>query len=140
MAGPASYILLVYPIPPFLSELYLVSPLFPILNLLDIHLNFIIPQSFDALAHEFDLRHARIFHPFFIGSSLLLIRFFVSERIPKWETPSLPICDSWCQKCATQRCCTRGTHEYHLCMQCERRGVVFLAPAGGEDPWAANDD
>ena len=35
------------------------------------------------------------------------------ERIPKWETPSLPICDSWCQECATQRCCTRGTHEYH---------------------------
>ena len=62
------------------------------------------------------------------------------ERIPKWETPSLPICDSWCQECATQRCCARGTHEYHLCMQCERRGVVFLAPAGGEDPWAANDD
>ena len=26
------------------------------------------------------------------------------------------------------------------CMECERRGVVFLAPAGGEDPWAANDD
>ena len=43
MAGPASYILLVYPILPFLSELYLVSPSFPILNLLDIHLYFISP-------------------------------------------------------------------------------------------------
>ena len=30
--------------------------------------------------------------------------------------------------------------KHHLCMQCERRGVVFLAPAGGEGPWAANDD
>ena len=67
-------------------------------------------------------------------------RLLFPERIQKWETPSLPICDLWCQECATQRCCTRGTHEYHLCMQCERRGVVFLAPAGGEDPWAANDD
>ncbi len=37
-----------------------------------------IPQSFDALAHEFDLRHARIFHPFFIGPSLLLIRFLLT--------------------------------------------------------------
>ena len=34
----------------------------------------------------------------------------------------------------------RRAHEYHLCMQCKRRGVVFLAPAGGEDPWAAKED
>ena len=67
-------------------------------------------------------------------------RLLFPERIPKWETQKLPICDLWCQECATQRCCTRGPHQYHLCMQCERRGVVFLAPAGGEDPWAANDD
>ena len=40
-----------------------------------------MPQSFDALAHEFDLRHARIFHPFFIGPSLLLIRFFLSNLL-----------------------------------------------------------
>ena len=67
-------------------------------------------------------------------------RLLFPERIPKWETQKLPICDLWCQECATQRCCTRGSHQYHLRMQCERRGVVFLAPAGGEDPWAANDD
>ena len=67
-------------------------------------------------------------------------RLLFPERIPKWETQNLPICDLWCQECAIQRCCTRGSHQYHLCMQCERRGVVFLAPVGGEDPWAANDD
>ena len=27
-------------------------------------------------------------------------RLLFPERIPKWETPSLPICDSWCQECA----------------------------------------
>ena len=67
-------------------------------------------------------------------------RLLFPERIPKWETQKLPICDLWCLECATQRCCTRGPHQHHLCMQCERQGVVFLAPAGGEDPWAANDD
>ena len=40
-------------------------------------------------------------------------RLLFPERIPKWETPNLPICDSWCQECA---------------------------PDGGEDPWAAHDD
>ena len=67
-------------------------------------------------------------------------RILFPERIPKWEMQKLPICDLWCLECATQRCCTRGPHQHHLCMECERRGVVFLAPAGGEDPWAANDD
>ena len=62
------------------------------------------------------------------------------ERTPKWEMQKLPICDLWCHECATQRCCTWGPHQHHLCMECERRGVVFLAPAGGEDPWAANDN
>ena len=67
-------------------------------------------------------------------------RILFPERIPKWEMQKLPICDLWCFECATQRCCTRGPHLHHLCMECERRGVVFLAPAGGEDPWAANDN
>ena len=58
--------------------------------------------------------------------------FLFPERIPKWEMQKLPICDLWCHECATQRCCTRGPHQHHLCMECERRGVVFLAPAGGE--------
>ena len=67
-------------------------------------------------------------------------RILFPERIPKWEMQKLPICDLWCLECTTQRCCTRGPHQHHLCMECERRGVVFLAPAGGEDPWAANND
>ena len=44
------------------------------------------------------------------------------ERIPTWELPDLPICDSWCQACATQRCCSRGAHASHFCMRCERKG------------------
>ena len=41
-------------------------------------------------------------------------RLLFPECIPKWETQKLPICDLWCQECATQRCCTRGSHQYHL--------------------------
>ena len=43
------------------------------------------------------------------------------ERISKWK---LSICNFCCQKCATQRCCTRSAHEYYLCMQCERMDLV----------------
>ena len=57
-----------------------------------------------------------------------------------WRPPLLPVCDSWCHMCSTQRCGLRDAHDLHLCMRCERRPVTDPAPVGGGDPWAEKDE
>ena len=44
---------------------------------------------------------------------------------------SVPICDSWCQKCSTQTVWTSRCACIHLCMRCERMAELSPAPAGG---------
>ena len=54
------------------------------------------------------------------------------EGVPgaPWQLPLLPGCESWCQRCTSQRCAVREPHDLHICMRCEDRPAALPTRGG----------